>query len=261
VVAKIHVGATLVPHFRDFLPGWVARQEWYRGSGTPSLRPIGFFRFEDPGGQVGIETHLVSDGTDIYQIPMTYRGAPIPLADAEPGLIATAEHSVLGTRWIYDGTIDPVWRQELLRLVQTGGVSDPSAKRGVASAEARGHPLGTITPETATIDLRRLLAQATATTDAARETAAAGAAEDTTPAGATEEAVTADVAGEVVGTWFPDGPESPSATGLLALVRSPQLRTRPRPANPTGPLPSIQTRRANRRDPEELGSAANHNSP
>jgi hypothetical protein len=182
----------------------VARQEWYRGSGTPSLRPIGFFRFEDPAGQVGIETHLVTDGTDVYQIPMTYRGMPLALADGAAGLIATAEHSVLGTRWIYDGTVDPVWRQELLRIVQTGGVSDPSAKRGVAFAEARGRLLGTIAPETATIDLRRLLtADPAATADAAGKT------------------VNADVAGDVVGTWFPGGPESPAVTGLLAVVRSP----------------------------------------
>jgi len=197
-MGKVHVGATLVPHFRDFLPGWVARQAWYQGSGTPALRPVGFFRFEDPAGQVGIETHLVSDGTGVYQIPMTYRGAPIPSLDAASGLIAKAEHSVLGTRWIYDGTVDPVWRDELLRLVQTGGVSNPSAKRGVAAAEARGHPLGTIAPETATIDLRRLLA---ADADAGPE-----------------------VAGTVAGIWFPDGPDSPAATGLLAVVHQADCR-------------------------------------
>jgi hypothetical protein len=191
-MGKVHVGATLVPHFRDFLPGWVARQTWYRGSGTPALRPVGYFRFEDPDGLVGIETHLVSDGTDVYQIPMTYRSGPIGV----PGLIATAEHSVLGTRWIYDGAVDPVWRQELMRLVRTGGVSDPSAKRGVAPAEARGCLLGTVAPDTATIDLRRLLIP-----DA-----------------------TAAVAGDVVGTWFPDGPESPAVTGLLAVVRQADWR-------------------------------------
>ena len=35
---------------------------------------------------------------------MTYRGSAV----AEGALIATAEHSVLGTRWIYDATTDPV---------------------------------------------------------------------------------------------------------------------------------------------------------
>jgi hypothetical protein len=232
VVAKIHVGATLVPHFRDFLPGWVARQEWYRGSGTPSLRPIGFFRFEDPAGQVGIETHLVTDGTDVYQIPMTYRGVPLALADGAPGLIATAEHSVLGTRWIYDGTVDPVWRQELLRLVQTGGASDPSAKRGVASAEARGRLLGTIAPETATIDLRRLLTPDPAAT-------AADVAGKCAIADVAGRAATSDVIGEVVGTWFPGGPESPAVTGLLAVVRSPPHRNSPRSADEGARQPNL----------------------
>jgi Maltokinase N-terminal cap domain len=55
----------------------VARQPWFRGRGVPSLTPIGYFRLEDPSGEVGIETHLVTDGLALYQVPMTYRGAPM----------------------------------------------------------------------------------------------------------------------------------------------------------------------------------------
>ena len=80
-MATIHAGATLTPHFRDFLPAWVGRQPWYAGDGIPSLTPVGFLRMEDPAGAVGIETHLVSDGTAVYQVPMTYRGAPLGGAD------------------------------------------------------------------------------------------------------------------------------------------------------------------------------------
>ncbi len=98
-MAKIHPGATLTPYFRDFLPPWLARQPWYLGTGTPALVPVGHFRFEDPAGQVGIETHLVSDGGMVYQVPMTYRGAPLPGPGSAAALITTAEHSVLGTRW------------------------------------------------------------------------------------------------------------------------------------------------------------------
>jgi hypothetical protein len=135
-VPKIHPGATLVPHFRDFLPAWLARQPWYLGSGVPTLEPVGYFRFEDPAGEVGVETHLVrADGT-LYQVPLTYRGAPLP--DADAALVTTAEHSVLGTRWIYDAAADPVWTAQLLDLVRTGGVSEPSTRRGVGPAEARG---------------------------------------------------------------------------------------------------------------------------
>ncbi len=67
----------------------------------------------------------------------------------------TAEHSVLGTRWIYDAVDDLVWVNELLRLVRTEGVSDAGSKRGVAPAQARGHRL-TIrdVPEDPAIELK-----------------------------------------------------------------------------------------------------------
>lgn len=197
-MAKIHPGATLVPHFREFLPPWVARQPWYRGTGAPSLSPVGYFRFEDPAGEVGIETHLVTDGLAVYQIPLTYRGAPLTsgtLSVEEP-LITTAEHSVLGTRWIYDGVADPVWVNELLRLVQTNAVSEPSAKRGVGPAEARGHLLTarTLSVDTANIDLLRMLTLGQ-TIDQS------------------------NAIGLVTGTWHPQGAESPPATGCLAVIR------------------------------------------
>jgi hypothetical protein len=48
----VYPGATLTPHFGDFLPPWVARQPWYVGVGVPSLVAVGFFRFEDPAGAV-----------------------------------------------------------------------------------------------------------------------------------------------------------------------------------------------------------------
>src|SRR5579859_808207 len=56
---------------------------------------------------------------------MTYRGAAL----ANGALIATAEHSVLGTRWIYDATAGPVGEAERLRLVQAGGFGGPTAGR------------------------------------------------------------------------------------------------------------------------------------
>lgn len=147
-MGKIHAGATLTPHFRDFLPVWLACQPWYAGTGQ--IRPAGFFRFEDPAGEVGVETHLVQDGAQVYQLPMTYRPAPL-----EGGaLITTAEHSVLGTRWIYDAETDPVWRDAVLDLVATNGKSEPSGRD--LDAEARGElisPMGTVV-----IELDRLVA-------------------------------------------------------------------------------------------------------
>ena len=40
-------------------------------------------------------------------MPVTYRDAPLPGADA--WLIGTMDHSVLGKRWVYDGVGDPVY--------------------------------------------------------------------------------------------------------------------------------------------------------
>ncbi|MFI9818638.1 maltokinase N-terminal cap-like domain-containing protein [Saccharothrix variisporea] len=184
-MAKIHAGATLTPGFREFLPRWVSRQPWYRGDEVPTLRPIGFYRLEDPAGEVGMEAHLVSDGTDLYHVPLTYRGTPLPDAPAE-SLLATPDHSVLGTRWIYDAPVDPTWRARVLDLVRTGGVSEPAGRSGVGPAEARGvldGPLGS------RIEVVRVL----------------------TPG------MRSDASG-VVGTWYPDGPDGEPVTGCLAVV-------------------------------------------
>lgn len=150
----VHPGATLVPHFRDFLPPWVSVRPWYLGGGVPTLTPLGYLRMEDPAGEVGIETHLVTDGTTTYQIPMTYRPEPI-----DAPLIATAHHSALGPRWIYDATGDPVWRTALLHLVRTGATTAPSAKRGVLPATATGHPSAAFHDDQAVIDLLRVPAE------------------------------------------------------------------------------------------------------
>lgn len=107
-MAVIHQ-TTVVPSKRDLVAAWLPGRQWYQGT-TPRLDRVGGFRLDDPVGEVGIEFVLFVDdsGTDqvLYQVPMTYRGAPLPGADS--ALIGTAEHGVLGRRWIYDGTRDPV---------------------------------------------------------------------------------------------------------------------------------------------------------
>ncbi|ONI84669.1 hypothetical protein ALI22I_29495 [Saccharothrix sp. ALI-22-I] len=194
-MVKIHAGATLTPGFREFLAPWVARQPWYQGTGVPVLAPVGFFRFEDPAGEVGVETHLVSDGAVLYQVPMTYRGAP--LVEAGPGaLVATAEHSVLGTRWIYDGEADPVWRECVLDMVRTGGVSESSNRKGVGPALARGEWLasGPLANEVR-VELVRVPKPGTP---------------DSGP----------DTVGLVTGIWYPDGPDTSAISGCLTLVKA-----------------------------------------
>lgn len=69
---------------------------------------------------MGIETLLVRAGDGpVLQIPLTYRGAP--LAGAEAWLITTMTHSVLGERWVYDATGDPVYLAAVARAALTGG--------------------------------------------------------------------------------------------------------------------------------------------
>lgn len=107
-MAVIHQ-TTVTPSKGDLVAAWLPSRQWYLGT-IPRLDRVGGFRLDDPAGEVGIEFVLFVDdsGPDqvLYQVPMTYRGAPLPGADS--ALIGTAEHGVLGRRWIYDGTRDPV---------------------------------------------------------------------------------------------------------------------------------------------------------
>jgi hypothetical protein len=190
-VTPSHSDPTLTPHFREFLPEWVARQSWYAGPQAAALRPIGYIRLQDPAGLTGLETHLMTEGANVYQVPLAYRGAPEPTAN----LITEAEHSDLGPRWIYDGVTDTVWIDTVLRMVLANGASEPEPDRQPAPADARGRLLTSARPEIADLALRvrRILA-------AGRPTDAAGA------------------IGVVTGTWYPDGPAAPPTRGWLATV-------------------------------------------
>lgn len=122
-MAIIHQ-ATVTPSklelLATFLPSRVRLVE-HVGEG---LEIVGAYRFDDPAGEVGIETHiLTSAGGPFLQIPVTYRSAP--LAGADRSLIGTMEHSVLGQRWMYDATAEPVYVGELLRTILTGGMEAP----------------------------------------------------------------------------------------------------------------------------------------
>jgi hypothetical protein len=89
-------------------------QSWFTGDAS-DLEVVGQFRFVDPAGEVGLQTMLVTSQGDLYQVPLSYRDAP--LEGAESALICTMEHSVLGTRWVYDSLADPVYASELLRTI------------------------------------------------------------------------------------------------------------------------------------------------
>jgi hypothetical protein len=119
-MAVIH-NTTMTPGKLELLASWLPLQPWYTGTARGlDLAKAGGFRLDDPQGEVGIEFIVVTDGSGgrpvAYQVPLTYRGAPLDGADK--ALIGTAEHGVLGRRWIYDGTGDPVLVAQLLALLE-----------------------------------------------------------------------------------------------------------------------------------------------
>ena len=114
---------------------------WGPAAATP-IEVIGSYRFDDPDGRVGMETHLVTAGGVLLQVPLTYRDEPLDGAD--DALITEMQHSVLGTRWVYDGLRDPLFVVMLAAVAMTGqgealgmaGVRRPLVHR----AEQRPHP-------------------------------------------------------------------------------------------------------------------------
>lgn len=120
-MAVIHK-TTLVPGKLELVAPWLAAQPWYVGTGrAPELGKAGGFRLDDPEGEVGIEFMVTTDTSGegearAYLVPLTYRAEPLDGADH--ALIGTAEHGVLGHRWVYDGTHDPVLQTQLLALIQ-----------------------------------------------------------------------------------------------------------------------------------------------
>ena len=109
--------ATIVPSKEQLIAEWAPRQTW-GPSADAALHVIGSYRFDDPEARVGMEAFLVSAGDDLLHVPLTYRDAPLDSAD--DSLIATMEHSVLGTRWVYDGLHDPTFTTMLAATTMTG---------------------------------------------------------------------------------------------------------------------------------------------
>jgi hypothetical protein len=107
--------ADLTPTKLDLLAAWLPGCTWFQGS-ADGLERVAAYRFDDPAGDVGMETLLVAVGDGpVHQVPLSYRGAPLDGADQ--WLIGTTEHSVLGRRWVYDACGDPVYAQALAGAV------------------------------------------------------------------------------------------------------------------------------------------------
>lgn len=111
--------AELRPSKLELLTTWLAHQPWAYSSNDGWER-VAAFRFDDPAGEVGVETIIVKagDGPEL-QVPLSYRGAP--LEGAEEWLVGTMEHSVLGSRWVYDACADPVYAHTLASTIVNGG--------------------------------------------------------------------------------------------------------------------------------------------
>ncbi|WP_439940429.1 maltokinase N-terminal cap-like domain-containing protein [Streptomyces sp. BBFR115] len=214
-MAVIH-HTTLEPTKLELLTDWLPTRSWYqRTSGAPELAKAGGFRLDDPEGEVGIEFLVAADSSGprpaAYLVPLTYRGAP--LDGGEAALIGTAEHGVLGRRWVYDGCQDPVLVARLAALIdgraeaQAQSVSHTPDKEvtaarstaaplpaGFAGAADAGEETRLSAPDGATLRLRRVLR----------------AEPDGRPV------VPPSAIGHVVGAWgLPDGAR---ARGLFATV-------------------------------------------
>ncbi|HET6966172.1 MAG TPA: hypothetical protein VFH58_15455 [Acidimicrobiales bacterium] len=109
--------ATVSPTKAELISDWAPTQSWGPPAGTP-IEVIGSYRFDDPDGRVGMENHLVTTEGVLLHIPLTYRDAP--LEGADDALITEMQHSVLGTRWVYDGLRDPRLVVVLVGAAMTG---------------------------------------------------------------------------------------------------------------------------------------------
>ena len=146
--------ADLTPTKIELLTGWLPGRPWYQEGSAAGLARVAAYRFDDPAGEVGIETILVAVGDGpVYQIPLTYRGAPLDGADAF--LIGTTDHSVLGRRWVYDACGDPVYATALAaavladagqadELLETGG--EPERREPSMTITGSGVPDADVPP-------------------------------------------------------------------------------------------------------------------
>jgi maltokinase len=147
-VAELHRDTWIRPTKIELLTRWMGGQRWYAAKGvTPSLTSLAAWRLGDPAGEVGIETHIVLDTAGpepvTYQVPLTYRDAPV--AGLEHALVGTMEHGVLGERWVYDATHDPVYAAQLLALVRGRVHAESSSRSDTVDERVTGRPAGSWT--------------------------------------------------------------------------------------------------------------------
>ena len=109
--------ATITPTKAEVVASWAPTRSWGPPA-TDAVDVVGSYRFDDPDGRVGMETHLVDAGGTVLHVPLTYRDEP--LAGGADALVTEMQHSVLGTRWVYDGLRDPRFVTMLAGVAMTG---------------------------------------------------------------------------------------------------------------------------------------------
>lgn len=109
--------ATTTPTKGEIIERWAPTRQWGPSAGD-DIELIGSYRFDDPDGRVGMETFLAPAGGTLFQVPLTYRDEP--LEDGGSALITEMQHSVLGTRWVYDGLLDARYVLMLAGVTMTG---------------------------------------------------------------------------------------------------------------------------------------------
>lgn len=141
--------ASISPRKDELVGPWLLTRRWWDGETDRS--PVGSFRLDDPAGEVGMECFLFgsSSGSALF-VPLTYRDAPLP--GSEASLLGTLEHSVLGTRYVYDACADPVFVATVLQMMRCGGRqadlvllrADGSEGAREPNATARGEGVPTV---------------------------------------------------------------------------------------------------------------------
>ena len=138
-MAIIH-RTTLTPTKLELLQVWLPRQSWFTGDAA-SLTKVGGFRLDDPAGEVGIESLLVADALGrVYHVPLTYRAAPVPGVP----LVGTAEHGVLGTRWVHDAAKDRVALAQLAALARGEVTAQHASLTDTPDDSVRVEPAGPV---------------------------------------------------------------------------------------------------------------------
>ena len=125
--------ATISPRKDELIGPWLRTRTWWDGSDDRD--PVGTFRLDDPAGEVGIECFLFGSATgSTLFVPVTYRGAPLPGGNHH--LVGVMEHSVLGTRHVYDACGDPVFVATVLDTIRSGGQQAELRVRAADGSEA-----------------------------------------------------------------------------------------------------------------------------